>query len=160
MGKYSTLPKHKVWAFMQTPYYWTSAIFPHIARKMNNVCILSRGQVTHDITAVHYAESTARECDMGWYRYTPYGECHSIECDMRWYRNILFISNLKTRAWQAFSVTTRQRPPLSQTVLISTELELISPVYITLLDSKQMKIESFITSFWLNWPIGLMNRAG
>ena len=32
--------------------HWTCAVFSHIARKMNNVCIFSHDQVTHDITAI------------------------------------------------------------------------------------------------------------
>ena len=33
--------------------HWTCAVISHIARKMNNVYILSHDQSTHDVTAIH-----------------------------------------------------------------------------------------------------------
>ena len=53
MGKHSTHPMNKVWAFRRTPHSLDMCVFSNIARKMNNVCIFSHDQVTHDITAVH-----------------------------------------------------------------------------------------------------------
>ena len=35
----------------------TCAAFSHITRKMNNVCIFSHDEVTHDITAVHFSSN-------------------------------------------------------------------------------------------------------
>ena len=32
---------------------WTSAVFSHITRKINSVCIFSHDQETHDISAIH-----------------------------------------------------------------------------------------------------------
>ena len=40
--------------------HWTCAVFSHIAREMNNVCIFSHDQITHDITVIHCAQSAAR----------------------------------------------------------------------------------------------------
>ena len=35
----------------------TCAVFPDITRKMNNVCIFSHDEVTHDIAAVHFSSN-------------------------------------------------------------------------------------------------------
>ena len=52
MGKYSTRPINKVKASGEHFIHWTCAVFSHIARKINNVCIFSQDQVTHDITVI------------------------------------------------------------------------------------------------------------
>ena len=39
---------------------WMSAVFSHITRKMNNVCIFSHDQVTYDITVIDCSSTTAR----------------------------------------------------------------------------------------------------
>ena len=72
MKKYSTCSMNKVWA---------CAVFSHIARKMNNVCIFSHDQVTHDIKLPYIVLNLQLERDMGWYRHTSHSENHSIECD-------------------------------------------------------------------------------
>ena len=53
---------------------WTSAVFSHIARKMNTVCIFSHDQVTRGILSCHTSQLNLQlECGMGWYRYTVIG---------------------------------------------------------------------------------------
>ena len=59
--------------------YRTCAVLSHIARKMNNVCIVSHDQVTHDIILPDILLNLHLECDMGWYRYTSHSENHSTE---------------------------------------------------------------------------------
>ena len=54
--------------------HWTSAVFSHIARKMNTVCIFSHDQVTRGILSCHTSQLNLQlECGMGWYRYTVIG---------------------------------------------------------------------------------------
>ena len=53
MEKYSTRSMSKVWACRRTPFHWTCAVFSNIARQMNNVCIFSYDQFTHNITTIH-----------------------------------------------------------------------------------------------------------
>ena len=60
--------------------HWTCAVFSHIARKMNNVCIFSHDQVTHDITLPYIVLNLQLEYHMGWYRYTSPSENYSKEC--------------------------------------------------------------------------------
>ena len=44
----------------------TCAVFSHMALKMNNVCIFSHDQVTHDIHNCHRLQLRLQlECDMG-----------------------------------------------------------------------------------------------
>ena len=81
MGKYITqwiscdpLGEHLI--------HWACAVFSHITRKMNNVCIFSHDQVTHDISAMHTVQFNLQlECGMGWYRYTSHSENHCTECE-------------------------------------------------------------------------------
>ena len=72
---------NKVWAFGEHFIHWTCAELSHIARKMNNVCIFSHDQVTHDITLPHIVLNLHLECDMGWYQYTSHSENHCAECE-------------------------------------------------------------------------------
>ena len=46
MEKYSTCPINKVNTL------FTRTLYPHIARKINNVCIFSHDQITYDITVI------------------------------------------------------------------------------------------------------------
>ena len=76
MGEYSTRSMNKVHLI-----HWTCAVLSHIARKMSNVCILSRDQVKHDIILPYIVLNMHPECDMGLYRYTSHSENHSTECE-------------------------------------------------------------------------------
>ena len=49
LGKYSTLSMNMCEPLCKHLIHWTCAVFLHIARKMNNVCIFSHDQVTYDI---------------------------------------------------------------------------------------------------------------
>ena len=60
MGEYSTRSMNKVHLI-----HWTCAVLSHIARKMSNVCILSRDQVKHDIILPYIVLNMHPECDMG-----------------------------------------------------------------------------------------------
>ena len=61
--------------------HWTCAVFAHIARKMNNVCIFPHDEVKHDIKLPYIVPNLQLECDMSWYQHTSHGENHSTECE-------------------------------------------------------------------------------
>ena len=69
--------------------HWTCAVFSHIAREMNNVCIFSHDQVKHYIMLPYIVLNLHLECNMGWYRYKSHSENHSTECD-----NLFFKSHM------------------------------------------------------------------
>ena len=58
--------------------HWTCAVFSHIARKMNKVCIVSHNQVTHNITAIDCSSNYGRPMARVRYGLIPIGPIRLI----------------------------------------------------------------------------------
>ena len=83
MGKYSTRPKNKVWAFSENLIHWTCfmcCIFPYRTKNVQRLYFLT--QSSHIWHTRHILQFKLQlECDMGWYRYTYHIENRCTECE-------------------------------------------------------------------------------
>ena len=88
MGKYSTCPMNKVWAFRRTLYLLDlCCIFSYRTKNEQRLYFLTRSShIWHDcdISCI-FQLKLQLECDMGWYRYTSHSENHCAECENKEY---------------------------------------------------------------------------
>ena len=101
MGKYSTRPMNKVWAFRRTPYSLDMCcIFHYRTKNEHRLYFLTRSG--HTWHYCHRLQSDVQlECDMGWYQ--GWGQIYLIKYK---YDVVEFFSNTNTKLWKIWNTNT------------------------------------------------------